>query len=322
MYHEETIIKYEKAIKELENDLTTNLTTVAKRNGLDRGKFAKYLKRKGINYKREIRSEEKTKCLLNAVDLHINSGMSIAKAARESNIASETLSKYLKKNNLSDAVYNRKNYTVDENYFEEINTKDKAYWYGMLMADGCNRISKHNSGQLTLELSDEDYEHLEKFRYSLKYDGPIVKHKNRNTSYVTISRYKICYDLAEIGCIPNKTEKGWIDLDILSNNLKFDFLRGYIDGDGHIDKKRCRIIITVKSLSIMNSLVKLLSDFSPHVVEEDNYYRVTIESKNNFYNLLLKLYEDPNCLALTRKKEIAINRLHAHQGQLSSKDLG
>jgi len=49
---------------------------------------------------------------------------------------------------------------MDENFFENIDTKEKAYWLGFLYADGY--VSQSNN-RLTLDLSKKDYQQLEKF---------------------------------------------------------------------------------------------------------------------------------------------------------------
>lgn len=36
-----------------------------------------------------------------------------------------------------------KKYTVNENYFENLNSPEKAYVLGFLYADGCNHINDH-----------------------------------------------------------------------------------------------------------------------------------------------------------------------------------
>ena len=311
----ETIALYKQAVAELQNDLSTNATTVAKQFGIDRGRFAKWMKDNNINYKREVRSKEKTEKLIEAAKLHQH-GLSICKSADAVEISRETLARYLKKRGMSrTGGYDHVSYDVDENYFEEINSSNKAYWYGMLMADGCVRTHKDGGMQLTLELSNTDYDHLVKFKKSMNFTGPITSRKNRPMSCVRISRQKICQDLINKGCVPNKTVDGWIDEFILQGLYKYDFLRGYLDGDGYIDKKRYRVIFTVKSELIRDSLMRLMKEFNPHIVEEDTFYRIVVENKEDFYNLLSKLYVCSGEMYLERKKATAIYRLFAHWSQ-------
>lgn len=52
-------------------------------------------------------------------------------------------------------------YTYNSNYFNVIDTPEKAYWLGFIAADGCVSInSKTNSGELTIKLQISDNDHL------------------------------------------------------------------------------------------------------------------------------------------------------------------
>ena len=56
--------------------------------------------------------------------------------------APDTIRRVLKRNNIP-VIGFRSKYPVNEDYFEDINTKEKAYWLGVLYADGA--INKNNS---------------------------------------------------------------------------------------------------------------------------------------------------------------------------------
>ena len=54
-------------------------------------------------------------------------------------------------------------YIFDKNYFDEINSKDKAYWIGFIWCDGYLSYRNRNdceSYDLKLSLSSEDISHL------------------------------------------------------------------------------------------------------------------------------------------------------------------
>ena len=52
----------------------------------------------------------------------------------------------------------------NENYFEVIDSEDKAYWLGFISADGCvAKSSKYNSYRLQIAISSIDSDHLNKF---------------------------------------------------------------------------------------------------------------------------------------------------------------
>lgn len=133
-------------------------------------------------------------------------------------------------------------YTYNKDYFNEIDTAEKAYWLGFLYADGCitrfYRGERLKSMSLELTLQDEDCEHLVKFNNALESNVPI-QHRIIAEKYkadrIVINSTKMCRDLIKLGCTPTKS----LTLEFPSNNivpLKFirDFIRGYFDGDGGI----------------------------------------------------------------------------------------
>lgn len=124
---------------------------------------------------------------------------------------------------------------LNENYFDKIDTEEKAYFLGLLYADGCNHI-KGNS--VILGLVESDKYILEKFNLSIESTRPIILDNRtkirRQPFYVlTISSKKMCDQLLKLGCMPRKS----LVLKFPTNRQvpkKFikHFIRGYFDGDG------------------------------------------------------------------------------------------
>lgn len=59
-------------------------------------------------------------------------------------------------------------YSLNENFFQEINTEEKAYWLGFLMADGCILDQPQRSKRLTVALKEKDINILHKLNKSLE----------------------------------------------------------------------------------------------------------------------------------------------------------
>lgn len=118
------------------------------------------------------------------------------------------------------------------------------------------------------------------------------------------------------------TNKGYISDTIinLSKDLKISFLRGFLDGDGFIDKTRYRIIYTVKSESIVNSLKDMLSKYNVKVKDDITYYRLIIENKKDFNKFLNDIYGDAN-IYLNRKYNTYTKRC-APLDTTATEDLG
>jgi len=159
----------------------------------------------------------------------------------------------------------RRIYKINENYFDEINTQDKAYFLGFLYADGYNNELRNS---IALSLKESDKEILEKLNALLQPTKPLqyIKYENQNREShyrLLINNKHISETLAKHGVIQAKTFKltfpHW-----LSDNLKSHFIRGYFDGDGSITYKipKNKKIIQgqlsiVSTESFCNSLIKL-----------------------------------------------------------------
>lgn len=133
-------------------------------------------------------------------------------------------------------------YSFNEYAFLTIDTQEKAYWLGFLMADGYNHESKNC---VTIRLQNEDREHLEKLKKFLSFTGNIrtyhrvtkKNHLERDYCELYLCSPIFCKILSEKGCIQRKTYVLQFP-EYLSKNLLPHFLRGYFDGDGCISITR------------------------------------------------------------------------------------
>ena len=200
------------------------------------------------------------------------------------------------------------NANIDKDYFKEINSPEKSYWFGFLIADGCVR-QNNPSLELTIELANKDVNHLQKFIDSIGTGLIIHPRKNRDCSSVYVGNKIFVQNLIDLGCIPNKTENGVLNKSLI-NGYELDFIRGYIDGNGFIESnnpKKYRIVITGKSLGIINPIFEMLEEYSPRLQDCSTYHRIHIEKKNCFFKLLNDLYREAS-VYLDRKYEIYLRR--------------
>lgn len=129
----------------------------------------------------------------------------------------------------------QRKYTLDESYFDEINTEAKAYFLGLLYADGYNN-EERNCVQISLQ--EQDKEILELFNKEIKSNRPLLflnlkkyNKNNQNCYRLSISSVKISKRLKELGCLQKKSFK-IIFPTFLREDLIRHFIRGYFDGDG------------------------------------------------------------------------------------------
>lgn len=124
-------------------------------------------------------------------------------------------------------------YKFNENYFEVIDTEDKAYFLGFIVADGyVNSLS--NVIQITQKEPDILYE----FKRYIEYEGDLSKLNSRNVFDIKVSSSKMKEDLLNLGIYPNKTMV--VGYPTISDNLQNHFMRGVFDGDGCISIHRDR----------------------------------------------------------------------------------
>lgn len=202
----------------------------------------------------------------------------------------------------------------NENYFEEINSKDKAYFLGLLYADGnVYRNPKQYRYRLQIFLQSQDYYILECFKNYINHSGKLYNDRDLGMKLI-IDNKKIFEDLGNLGIRPNKTfDISFPAEDILPKELQSHFIRGYFDGDG------CVSIIKSKHLNVsFTSNPKFLEGLSKILQNNDIYcskfkkrYKLkdissgSIEISRRKDQLLLYnyLYQDCDNLHLTRKKD-------------------
>ncbi len=123
-----------------------------------------------------------------------------------------------------------------EDFFDEIDSEEKAYYLGWLMADGNISI---NNGQYSIKIhictEDEDtiIGFLNAIQSSNKINRKIQKDRQGNecySSYVSLTSKHMCQSLMKLGIIPNKTGKE--SFPDISQEFRAAFLRGFFDGDG------------------------------------------------------------------------------------------
>lgn len=258
--------------------------------------------------------------LKKASEYYLNNEISIINCAKKYNIGKNTLSEYLKKNNITK---NKKNFQKDisfnKTFFDNIDSEEKAYWLGFIMADGWTRLDKNNKpSQMSIEINKKDIEILQNFKKSINSNHNIKERKRiQKTGYIsevcsiTISCQHMTRKLIEYGVIPNKTYYGFINESIFNNNeeLIFHYLRGYSDGDGTIDKKEHTYVfkLVIKSKFILNTIEKWIKKYckiKPKIkLESDkrsSAYRLFISNKKDYFVFLDKIYNN-STICLERK---------------------
>jgi intein-encoded DNA endonuclease-like protein len=162
------------------------------------------------------------------------SGVRLPEIAKIYGMHRESLGRIFKRYGLAT---DRKMYHFNENYFDVIDTADKAYILGMFWSDGCNNTKR---GQITLGLQDRDKELLEGINRAVESDKPLwcskLHNKNehwRDSYVLSLQSRHMSSVLESYGMVPRKSLVLEFP-DIIDESLYASFIRGYFDGDGSI----------------------------------------------------------------------------------------
>lgn len=124
--------------------------------------------------------------------------------------------------------------------FDKMDSEEKCYWAGFILADGCVYTSDKYRNSLTIGLSVKDIGHIIKFRDFIGTDNKIYEKETVGYSTgkvlcsISISSPKILSDLKEIGIEDKKTFNSNIGISLVKESLHRHFWRGVVDGDGFI----------------------------------------------------------------------------------------
>lgn len=184
--------------------------------------------------------------------MYIDLDMNMSEIKKRLNVSSRFIEKALKELHIpiKDSGWGNKKYKVHREYFDCIDSENKAYFLGLIYADG----SLKNTN-LSITLVESDGYILHKFAkdiffndYNLNFIDMNSKNKNhQNQLKLNISDKLITDALKEKnGLFENKGLKIRFPLFIKNDKLLTHFVRGYFDGDGCISlsKNNTKAVVT------------------------------------------------------------------------------
>lgn len=194
----------------------------------------------------------------------------------------------------------------NEDIFEKIDTEEKAYMLGLLMADGYVICPKGKGVVIGISLQSQDRYILETMKTLIGVETKIVDTK-RNESVLSVRSEKIANDLSKYGIVPRKTFTVSIPEQI-PPKLERHFIRGLFDGDGTVFINKYEQLKfgfygnkkTIEQVhAYLHNEINLPLNKITHKPTVSAIYYGRKENVLDFYNFL---YKDSN-IYLTRKKE-------------------
>lgn len=194
----------------------------------------------------------------------------------------------------------------NDDYFETIDTEDKAYFLGLLFADGNVYTARY---RVQITLANEDAYILKAFANCIGYTGKMYIDREKYSKLILPSK-KMCADLTRLGCTPNKSLTLQFPTEV-PEELMHHFIRGCFDGDGHVSKRGNSFNVNfTSSKDFMDKFVELLKNLDVeyteakkrYIAHKESAYQVYIRSKSGkvFFDYIYK----ESSIFLIRKKNI------------------
>lgn len=206
---------------------------------------------------------------------------------------------------------------INSNFFNTIDTEEKAYWLGFLTADGYIK----GTGSIELGLAEIDKEHIEKFKKTLGSEHKLGKKETKLNNKIYTS-YKISFkdkimtqDLTKYGLTPNKSYDAYIPKDLIEEKYIRHYIRGLFDGDGslysykqHNGKERNELSLVTASEVMVKDLLEIIkthANIDMKYRKSRNLHEIRLYDQFQIKVFLRWIYNDSH-ISLDRKYNKAI----------------
>lgn len=166
------------------------------------------------------------------IEYYQSQPMAIKTVCERFNLSSPTISKILKDipRYPKALIFNP---NLKEDFFDEIDSEEKAYFLGLIISDGNvfnDGTGRQASISITLDSNDEYI--LDAFRNALCANTSI-SHDGRGCSQIAVRSNRLAKSLARYGVVPRKSHITYLPLNIPKEMFPH-LIRGIFDGDGSI----------------------------------------------------------------------------------------
>lgn len=211
-------------------------------------------------------------------------------------------------------------FKVNDSYFDVIDNEHKAYWLGLLLADGFLSNSGHATESFGISLSIKDKYILEEFvkdlesTYTVKEYIGKSKFENSCTDFayakLLIKSKQIFNKLIEYGFTIKKSYDGVVPEEHIPDNLKIHFIRGYFDGNGGLSIGSGSHLYTLDFTGTKEIITWILKYFGKenlklqerHPDRDNNNVSIKISGDKQIYSIMNQIYKDAT-IYLNRKYE-------------------
>lgn len=162
--------------------------------------------------------------------------------------------------------------TINQDFFDKIDSEEKAYWLGFIYADGNLSKRERKQKSLAIELSQKDISHLEKF--AKIFNSKVCCYEEKKSCKVTITSKKIWEDIQKYNIFPNKTYIENFVLSKVPEDWQSHFIRGFFDGDGNFSNNQ-------KMISFNSNNIKILQEINSYFNKKIGTSKTKIIERKN-----------------------------------------
>ncbi|MCE7736539.1 MAG: hypothetical protein GPJ54_16780 [Candidatus Heimdallarchaeota archaeon] len=250
--------------------------------------------------------------------LRDNSHLTYKTLGKELGVSKEAVRHQFRTLKIPKVKASAKKYEIDEAFFSNWSS-EMAYVLGFTFADG--NIRRRKTGSVKLRICNSDKNVLLQIRKLLKSNHPIYVDKRTYTDFeLNVPRSKIVKDIHKLGMTENNSRT--MEFPYVPDKYFFSFVRGYFDGDGHVEVtgktgRKIRISFASGSKSFLHTLKSKLENrgiqCSMRTLREgyeNESYQVSVLKKGRkiFYKGLYG--DDPinfNAIKMESKYQLLIN---------------
>lgn len=225
------------------------------------------------------------------------SGMTYQQLSEKYGICKGTVTNLLLQLNLKSK---RQRFWVDDHYFDVIDTEEKAYLLGFLIADGCIREEKDyrykdvKTTRICFSNSEDDKEILDIIHSKICPNHKMIYYHNSRGAKIRKPQYTIQWPAPntvrvlkeKYKILSRKTyDQNFVfPFETIPENLHRHFIRGFMDGDGSINWSELKFVFN--SEHFMNQIIQKFSNlFKEHeeTVYDFSYTIKCIKGKTTDY---------------------------------------
>lgn len=200
-----------------------------------------------------------------------------------------------------------RNFIDHEDFFDTVDTQEKAYMIGFLLTDGyvMDVFSKRKRTPLwAIQLHQKDEYILESFRQLVGVHHKLYHTSTRPHVLLVTSSAHMVQELAKYNIVPRKCSLAAFPYNTIPRELYRHVIRGAFDGDGCICGKTCTfygkgpLVLDIQQILHKELGINLTKVYT----KNDGVHQFSFSSKKDVTAFYHYLYDDAT-LFLTRKKD-------------------